>query len=75
MRKWIVNKLFDLMHWIDWQEALRLSQVSAVSWIIAENMTDDDDWRTHVWVQGEKPAPKRGRGRPKGSKNKPKVAK
>lgn len=66
MRKWIVNRLFDLMHWIDWREAGRLSQVSAVSWIIAENMTSGEP--------EPEPAPKRGRGRPKGSKNKPKAS-
>lgn len=64
MRKWIVNKLFDLMHRIDWVETVRLSRASALAWDILEDMYDPE----------QEPEPKRGRGRPKGSKNKPKAS-
>ena len=87
MRKWLVRRLFRLCFAIDFREAIAQAQISALSWIMTQDIFEDNEpepapkkrgrpakaanWRTHTWVPGEKPAPKK-RGRPLGSKNKPK---
>ena len=57
MRKWLAEKLFDLAVWLDWDAAV----IRSFAVLIVEAKA-----RARI-------APKKKRGRPLGSKNKPKV--
>ena len=68
MRKWLVDKLFSL--------ALRIDEVETT--ILARLWVDADNFNRMMEalikdMTASIEKPKRGRGRPKGSKNKPKV--
>jgi hypothetical protein len=80
MRKFIAEKLFNLALRIDGDH----TTFSARALVYADDVSralmglppilatkKRANWHTHTWVPGEKPAPKK-RGRPLGSKNKPK---
>jgi len=75
MREWIANKLFDLARWVDW-DAVQMRCEFAV---IAARVTElalvpvkRTVRRSSVAGARKIAGPKRPRGRPKGSKNKPK---
>ena len=57
MRKWLASKLFAWAVWFDWDEATQAARI-----IVAV----DDSWKAAL-------APPKKRGRPFGSKNRPKV--
>jgi hypothetical protein len=77
MRKWIAGKLFDLAVWLDWDTASdRSISVAVVELGVRKAMAESKKVGRPKGRKdgvGPKPEPKR-RGRPPGSKNKPKVA-
>jgi len=77
MRKWIAGKLFDLAVWLDWDTASdRSISVAVVELGVRKAMAESKKVGRPKGRKdgvGPKPEPKK-RGRPPGSKNKPKVA-
>lgn len=77
MRKWIAGKLFDLAVWLDWDTASdRSISVAVVELGVRKAMAESKKVGRPKGRKdgvGPKPEPNK-RGRPPGSKNKPKVA-
>jgi hypothetical protein len=85
MREWIANKLFDLARWVDWDAVQMRCEFAVIASRITKVMQGLKDEmetpvpvkrtvkRSSVAADRKLAGPKRPRGRPKGSKNKPKV--
>jgi hypothetical protein len=88
MREWIANKLFDLARWVDWdtvQERCEFAVIASRITVVMQGLEDETEApapvkrtvkrtvrRSSVAGARKIAGPKRPRGRPKGSKNKPK---
>lgn len=78
MRRWIARKLFDLVAWLDWDEAVRGSYAVVFADMVVDGVIQMPPKKRTGRPKGAKDgvgpkaAPKKI-GRPLGSKNKPKV--
>lgn len=86
MRAWIANKLFDLARWVDWDTVQERCEYNAIAADIVARLKagllepepeaepeKPKRKRSSVGSARKMAGPSKSRGRPKGSKNKPKV--